>query len=138
MKIKTYDELMKLKTFDERFKYLSICGCIGVETFGSARFLNQQFYTSKVWRQLRHKIIVRDNGCDLGLEGFEIPGRIYIHHLNPISIDDLLNESEFLLNPQYLICCSDATHKALHYGDSNLLNQTLITRGPSDTCPWKT
>ena len=137
MSIRTYSELIILPTFEERFRYLQLGGKVGEDTFGSDRYLNQIFYTSPEWRRVRRDIIVRDNGCDLGIQDREIHELITIHHLNPISIDDILNRSEFLLNPDYLICTCDLTHKAIHYGDESLLITAPIERRPNDTCPWR-
>lgn len=137
MSIKTYSELIKLPTFIERYRYLRLGGRVGEDTFGFDRYLNQIFYKSDEWRALRNKIIVRDNGCDLGIEGREIQGRIIIHHMNPISVDDILNRSEYLLNPEYLIATVKNTHDAIHYGDENLLITVPMERSKNDTCPWK-
>ena len=137
MSIKTYSELILLPTFEERFRYLQLSGRIGEETFGLDRYLNQIFYTSEEWRRIRRDVIVRDNGCDLGIWDREIHGLITVHHLNPISVEDILNRSEILLNPEYLICVSDITHKAIHYGDERLLMTTPIERRPNDMCPWR-
>lgn len=137
MNIKTYSELITLPTFEERFRYLKMQGMVGEETFGYDRYLNQLFYTSPEWRRVRRDVIIRDNGCDLGIWDREIQGLITVHHINPITIDDIRNRSEFLLNPDYLICVSDLTHKAIHYGDERLLITTPIERRPNDTCPWR-
>lgn len=112
-------------------------GIVGESTFGYDRFLNQMLYTSKEWRRVRNNIIIRDNGCDLGVEGYEIPDMIIVHHMNPISIEDLKEFSEDVLNPEYLICVSHNTHNAIHYGDKSLLPIETIERRPGDTCPWK-
>lgn len=135
--IRTYTEMMELPTFEERFRYLQLNGAVGQDTFGFDRYLNQTFYRSKEWKRIRDYVIVRDNGCDLASEGHEIYDRIYIHHMNPITVKDILHESEFLLNPDYLICVSHRTHNAIHYGDESLLYQGPIERTPNDTCPWK-
>lgn len=135
--IKTYSELIQFKTFEERFNYLKIDGIIGQETFGFDRYLNQIFYTSPEWRKLRNKIIIRDNGCDLAVPGLKIIGKIFIHHINPISKDDIISRSDYLMNPEYLICSSKSTHDAIHYGDTNLLPKGPITRTKNDTCPWR-
>lgn len=137
MSIKTYSELIRLPTFEERFEYLKLKGSVGKDTFGRDRYLNQVFYTSQEWRRLRDKIIIRDNGCDLGIEGREIGGKIYIHHLNPLVVNDILAHSEYLVNPEYLICTSFETHNAIHYGDINLLPRNPIERKRNDTCPWR-
>ena len=135
MKIRRYSELCKLKTFDERFEYLSIRSLIGVETFGFERYLNQRFYTSTEWRSIRNYVIDRDNGCDLGLKGYEIGGQIIIHHMNPIVVDDIVNSTDLLLNPDYLVCTSFETHNAIHYG--KLEDVQIVERKKNDTCPWK-
>lgn len=135
--IKTYKELSKLKTFEERFDYLKLKGEVGKDTFGFDRIFNQIFYKSREWRSVRHQVIIRDNGCDLGVEGHDIYGKIIIHHMNPISIKDIENNSEFLLNPDYLVCTSHTTHNAIHYGNENLLFQAPAERYANDTCPWK-
>lgn len=135
--IRTYSELMELPTFEERFRYLQLNGTVGQDTFGFDRYLNQTFYRSKEWKKIRDYVIVRDNGCDLAMDGREIYDKIYIHHMNPIMIQDILHESEFLLDPEYLICVSHRTHNAIHYGDESLLYQGPIERTPNDTCPWK-
>lgn len=134
---KTYSELIKLKTFKERYEYLRLDGLIGEETFGFDRYMNQKFYKSKEWKRIRDQVIVRDNGCDLGVEGYEIGGRILIHHMNPILLKDIQTLSEFLLNPEYLICTTLDTHNAIHYGNSNLLIIEPIERTKNDTCPWR-
>ena len=135
--MRSYRELIRLKTFDERFEYLKLNGLVGESTFGFERYLNQTLYNSSKWRRLRNQIIVRDNGCDLGVDGYEIQGLIIVHHMNPISVDDLKDFSEDVFNPEYLICVSLTTHNAIHYGDSNLLPKEPIERRPGDTCPWK-
>lgn len=137
MSIKTYSELVRLHTFEERFEYLKLKGSVGKDTFGHNRYLNQVFYTSQEWRRLRDEIIIRDNGCDLGIEGREIGSKIYIHHLNPLGANDILTHSEYLMNPEYLICTSFETHNAIHYGDINLLPRDPIERKRNDTCPWR-
>lgn len=126
-----------IPTFEERFEYLKIGGRIGEQTFGSDRYYNQRFYRSAEWKRVRNEIILRDNGCDLGCPDRPIPGKIIIHHLNPIIIDDIDLGSEYLLNPDYLICVSHNTHNALHYGDTSLLPKDPVERRPYDTCPWK-
>lgn len=136
--IKTYSELSKIPDFMGRFEYLSLKGVVAEETFGFDRYLNQKFYRSREWYQLRNKIIVRDNGCDLGIPGRDIFDHIIIHHMNPLRVDDIVNSTDFLLNPEYLICVSSLTHNAIHYGDKNLIAQTdIIERKPNDTCPWR-
>lgn len=135
--IRTYSELMQLPTFEERFRYLKLDGLVGKDTFGFDRYLNQEFYRSKEWKEVRDFVIVRDNGCDLGVDGYEIVGRIYIHHMNPITVNDIVHSSDFLLNPDYLICVSHNTHNAVHYGDEDLLVTAPVERRKNDTCPWK-
>lgn len=137
MIIRTYSELITLPTFEDRFRYLKLDGDVGVETFGFDRYLNQAFYSSDEWKSIRNQVIIRDNGCDLGIEGREIYKRIIIHHMNPITKEDLLYKTEYLLNPEYLICTIKATHDAIHYGDENLLLKDPIERKPNDTCPWR-
>lgn len=136
-KIRTYSELIKLNTFEERFRYLQIGGRVGEDTFGFDRYLNQIFYKSNEWLRVRNEVIVRDNGCDLGITGHEIYGRILVHHMNPIRLEDILNRSEFLLNPEYLISTVKRTHDAIHYGDESLLIRAPIERHKNDTCPWR-
>lgn len=136
--IKTYSELMKLKTFEERYEYLRIGGKVGEETFGFDRYLNQIFYNSEEWKNVRNHVISRDNGCDLGIPDREIRGnKILVHHMNPITKEDILNRSDILLNPEYLITTVKNTHDAIHYGDSELLYQDPIVRSKNDTCPWR-
>lgn len=135
--MRNYRELSRLKTFDERFEYLKIGGLVGESTFGFERYLNQTLYNSSKWRRLRNQIIIRDNGCDLGVEGYEIQGIIIVHHMNPISVDDLKDFSDDIFNPEYLICVSLTTHNAIHYGDKSLIPQEPVERRPGDTCPWK-
>lgn len=137
MSIRTYSELSKLSTFEERYEYLRLGGSVGYETFGFDRYLNQIFYTSQRWRKVRDKVIIRDNACDLGVEGRDILGRIYIHHMNPITLEDIVNESELLIEPEFLICTTHNTHNAIHYGDKSLLILEPIERSKNDTCPWR-
>ena len=136
--IRTYTELLKLSTFEERFEYLQLAdGRVGEDTFGYDRYLNQQFYKTSEWKRLRDLLIFRDNGCDLGVKGYTIYGRIIIHHMNPITKDDILNQTEYLTNPEYLICTTHNTHNAIHYGDESLLVTSPVERTKNDTCPWK-
>ena len=137
MSIRTYSELIAIPTFEERFKYLQLNGNVGAETFGYDRVFNQRFYSSLEWKRLRDEIIFRDNGCDLGILDRRIMGKIFIHHMNPIMLEDIQESSEFLLNPEYLICMSFETHNAIHYGDENLLFKAPIERTKYDTCPWR-
>lgn len=135
--LRCYRELIRLKTFDERFEYLKLKGIVGEATFGYDRYLNQLLYTSGEWRRIRRDIILRDNGCDLAVEGYDILDTIIVHHMNPISVEDLIDFSEDVINPEYLICVSHNTHNAIHYGDKSLLTREPIERKPGDTCPWK-
>lgn len=136
--IKTYKELLKFKTFEERFNYLRLDGTVGKDTFGFDRFFNQIFYKSKDWLRIRDQIIIRDNGCDLGVEGYEIRGqRFVIHHLNPILLSDITERTDLLLNPDFLITTTHRTHNAIHYGDESILIKGPIERRKNDTCPWK-
>lgn len=135
--IRTYTELSKLQSFKERYQYLQLNGFVGLDTFGYDRYLNQNFYRSREWKSIRDQVIIRDNGCDLGVEGYEIHGRIYIHHMNPILIADIEDRTEFLLNPEYLITTTHNTHNAIHYGDESLLILPPVERTPNDTCPWR-
>ena len=137
MSIRTYSELIKLPTFEERFEYLKLKSFVGKETFGYDRYINQQFYKSPRWIRLREEIILRDQGLDLACEGFEIYGRIIIQHMNPISLDDILSDTEYLMNPEYLISVSNNTHQAIHYGDIDIVPVLPKERTPNDTCPWK-
>lgn len=135
--IRTYSDLITLPTFEERYEYLRLDGQVGEETFGFDRYLNQLFYTSQRWRSIRNLVIIRDHGCDLGIADREIFGRIIIHHMNPLTIEDIENESEMLLDPEYLITTVHETHNAIHYGDKNLLMFDPIERTKFDTCPWR-
>ena len=135
--IRTHSELILLPTFEERFKYLQLNGRVGYDTFGFDRYINQNFYKSAEWKRIRDQIIIRDNGCDLALEGYEIYGRILIHHMNPITVKDVELSTEYLMNPEYLICVTHNTHNAIHYGDEKLLMKGPVVRTKNDTCPWK-
>ena len=135
--IRTYSELSRLLTFEERFDYLRLNGSVGKDTFGFDRYLNQQFYRSSEWKRIRDQVILRDNGCDLGIEGYEIRGRILIHHINPISVEDIHTMSDLLMDPEYLICTSHRTHNAIHYGDESLIITAPTERTQNDTCPWR-
>lgn len=135
--IRTYSEMIKHKTLEDRYKYLRLFGDVGKDTFGHSRFLNQDFYRSREWKKVRDEVIVRDNGCDLGVEGYEIYDRVYIHHMNPITIDNIVDRDlEKLLDPETLVCVSFNTHQAIHYGDESLLPQIPIERKPGDTKLW--
>lgn len=137
MIIRTYSELIQIPTFEERFRYLQLKGVVGRDTFGFDRYMNQVFYRSQRWKEVRDAVIIRDNGCDLGIPGREIYGKITIHHMNPIRLSDIENESAYLLNPEYLICVTHNTHNAIHYGDENLLVKLPVERRRNDTCPWR-
>ena len=140
MKIRRYSELRHLQTFEERYNYLKLNGQVGYDTFGFDRYLNQMFYRSTEWKQIRSVIIARDNACDLGVDGYSInSGKIYIHHMNPVLVDDIKNSSDTILDPEFLICCSFSTHNAIHYGsfDSIDIPRDPIVRAPFDTCPWR-
>ena len=137
MRNKSYLELIQIPTFQERYEYLKIGGRIGEETFGFDRHLNQTLYRSSEWKHFRRQIIIRDKGCDLGCEGYELYDKILIHHINPITIDDVLNRASCIFDPNNVICTSLNTHNAIHYGDSELLVTEPIKRTKNDTCPWK-
>jgi hypothetical protein len=137
MTIRTYSELITIPTFEERYEYLRLQGKVGEETFGFDRWLNQVFYKSSEWKSIRNKVIVRDFGCDLALRDREIQGRILVHHMNPVMVKDIVDRTEFLLNPEYLVSTSKNTHDAIHYGDSSLLTTMPIERTQNDTCPWR-
>lgn len=137
MSIRTYSELIKIPTFKDRFEYLRLDGKVGEETFGFDRYLNQIFYKSQEWKAARDFVIIRDQGCDLAMEGHEIFERILVHHMNPIRIEDIVNRSKYLLDPEYLICTIKNTHDAIHYGDGSLLITGPIERTKNDTCPWR-
>lgn len=137
MSIKCYSELMRLPTFQSRYQYLRLNGAVGKETFGFDRYMNQFFYRSSEWRRVRDIVIARDAGCDLGIPGREIFQKAIIHHMNPIRQEDILDRSEYLLDPEYLITTIHDTHLAIHYGDEHMLLQEPIERRPNDTCPWK-
>ena len=137
MIIRTYSELITLPTFEDRYRYLQLNGAVGKDTFGFDRYINQQFYRSKEWQRIRDEVIIRDNACDLGIEGYEIHGRIYVHHMNPIMARDIQSNSDYLMNPEFLICTTHRTHNAIHYGDENLLARAPIERTKNDTCPWR-
>lgn len=137
-KIRRYSELIKLPTFDERFEYLKLTGKVGQDTFGFDRYLNQALYQSSLWKEARRKALVRDGGYDLGIKDRPIGERIVVHHMNPISVEDLEDgDIEKLCDPEFLICVSHATHNAIHYGNKNLLNELPKERTPNDMCPWR-
>ena len=137
-KIRTYSDLIQLKTFNERYKYLCLNGFVGEKTFGVERYLNQILYKSKEWKKVRDFVIIRDNGCDLAMPDYEIFNKIYIHHMNPISVDDVINlNKDILFNPEYLITVSFNTHQAIHYGNDNILPTLPGERKKGDTCLWR-
>ncbi len=138
MNFRTYSELITIPTYKERFEYLRLAGAVGQETFGFDRQLNQMLYQrSRRWKDARDQVIIRDNGCDLGIIGYEIFDKILIHHMNPITLDDVLNDRDWIYDPEFLICTTHNTHNAIHYGNVNLLTLGPIERTPNDTCPWK-
>lgn len=137
MRKRSYRELLQLHTFEDRFEYLNLVGMVGDETFGHDRIFNQQFYHSSEWRRTRSGIILRDNACDLGMNGYEINSRIIIHHINPITIEDIEYGSDKLFDPDNLICVTKQTHDAIHYGSKQTLPKIPIERVPGDTCPWR-
>lgn len=137
MNTKRYSELITIPTYEERFKYLQLKGAVGNDTFGYDRYLNQILYNSPEWKRLRNQIIIRDNGRDLGCEGYEIYGRILIHHMNPITVEDIVSRDPIVFDPENLICVSHNTHNAIHYGDENLLIMAPVERTKNDTCPWR-
>lgn len=139
MSIRTYSELSQLKTFEDRYRYLRLGGQVGKETFGYDRWINQKFYKDPEWLAARDFVIMRDRGCDLGMEGHEIPEGVIIivHHINPITVEDILRRSDFLTNPEFLISTMKSTHDAIHYGDESLLITAPVERRKNDTCPWR-
>lgn len=137
MLLKSYRNLILLPTLEERYEYLKLTGQVGEATFGFDRYLNQEFYTSREWRQFRYKMIARDEGCDMGLIDYPIGGRVILHHINPLSIEDFENSSDLLFDPDNVICVSEPTHNAIHFGDETLLPAEPILRTPNDTIPWR-
>lgn len=135
--VKTYSELIKIKDYYKRFEYLKLGGKVGFETFGFDRWINQIFYNSNEWKQFRHSIILRDNACDMAVQGYDIIERLIVHHINPITKEDIVNRNPKLFDPENTICVADRTHRAIHYGDAKLLPQPIIVRTKNDTCPWK-
>lgn len=133
---KTYHEMLEYKTFKDRYKYLRLIGYVGEDTFGFNRFVNQQFYTSRMWRSVRSQVIIRDNGCDLACPDRPILGKIYIHHINPVSLEQLEDEDPILFDLNNLVCVSHTTHNAIHYGDESTLIEDYIPRRPGDTTLW--
>lgn len=136
--IRTYTELSKLESYEERFEYLKLNGRVGQETFAFDRYLNQKLYKSPEWKHVRDLVILRDNGCDMGVPDYDIFGTIYVHHMNPITTKDIVEVSDYLFNPEYLICVSLDTHNAIHYGSEDYINRNkVVTRTPNDQSPWK-
>ena len=135
--LRSYSELSRLRTFDERFRYLLLVGSVGVETFGFDRYVNQRFYRSEEWKHVRNIVIARDNGCDLGIEGRDINGRVYVHHMNPMNLEQINDHMDLILDPEYLVCVTFATHNAIHYGDESYITLAPVERQPNDMCPWK-
>lgn len=135
--IRCYSDLIQLETFKERYYYLKLHGKVGEDTFGFDRYINQSLYKSNKWKRTRSQVIIRDNGCDLGIEGHELDKYIVIHHMNPLTLEDIEEERDVVFNPEYLISCSSRTHKAIHFGDENLLPKDFIERRPNDTCLWR-
>jgi len=136
MRVKLYSEMIRINSFEDRFEYLKLGGVVGQATFGFDRYVNQSFYKSFEWRNVRDHVILRDNGCDLGFPGYEIHTEILVHHMNPVSIDDIVSHAEWILDPEYLITTTQTTHNAIHYGDRSLLVQPLVERKPGDTRLW--
>jgi hypothetical protein len=135
-KIRTYSDLIKFKSFEDRFDYLKLGGEVGQSTFGFDRYLNQRFYQSHAWKSVRRHVIIRDGGCDLAVEGYEIHSGLLVHHINPMTLDDILHDEDWVTDPEFLITTSHNTHNAIHYGDKNLLMRPVLTRQPGDTKLW--
>ena len=137
MILKSYSELIEIPNYTDRFKYLKLNGCVGSETFGFDRYLNQALYWSQEWRSFRNLVIIRDQGFDMGVEGYNIVGRIIIHHINPITPEQIEDRDPLIFSMDNVICVSHKTHEAIHYGDQSILPSDPIIRKPFDTCPWK-
>jgi len=135
--IRCYKDLSRLESFMERYQYLKIHGKVGEETFGLDRYINQSLYKSQRWKNIRSQVIIRDNGCDLGVDGHEIDRYIVVHHMNPITLEDIEEERDVVFDPEYLICCTSRTHQAIHFGDEGLLPKDYVERKPNDTCLWR-
>lgn len=135
--LRRYSELIRLPTFEARYEYLRLAGIVGEATFGFDRYLNQLMYTSARWKKVRNQVIIRDNGCDLAMPGYDLKSKIIVHHMNPLTMKEVEEVSDDIFNPEYLICVSQRTHNAIHYGDAELLPKGPIERRPNDTCPWK-
>lgn len=134
---RNYSDLCQLQTLEDRFDYLKLNGVVGDELFGYSRYLNQVFYHSRAWMDAKEEVIIRDQGRDLGLPGWKIAGTIYVHHMNPITLEQLKNNDPRLIDPEYLISCSYNTHQAITWGNKALLPQPIVVRRPNDTCPWR-
>ena len=137
MNIKTYTELSRIPDYHDRFEYLKLRGFVGEQTFGWHRYINQMLYRSKRWKSTRDKVIIRDDGCDLGHPDYQIYDKIIIHHMNPITLEDIEEDRDYIYDPEFLICVSNNTHQAIHYGDRSLLPSPLVERRAGDTCPWR-
>lgn len=137
MRVRCYKELKRIEDYYERFKYLQLRGEVGASTFGWERYLNQMLYRSQRWRKVRDEVIIRDNGCDLAHPDFEIRDRIIVHHMNPLSVEDIELDRDIIYDPEFLICAAPMTHNAIHYGDADLLPRLPVMRRPGDTCPWR-
>lgn len=135
--IRCYTDLKMIDSFKERYLYLKVKGKVGEETFGIDRYVNQQLYRSQRWKRTRSQVIIRDNGCDLGVDGYELDNHIVIHHMNPITLEDIEEDRDKIYDPEYLICCSSRTHQAIHFGDEGLLPKDYVARRPNDTCLWR-
>jgi hypothetical protein len=136
MMIRSYSELSRIVGFEDRFDYLKLNGAVGRSTFGFDRYINQKFYTSYEWKRARNQVILRDDGCDLGVPGYEIYGQLLIHHINPMGVDDIIHGEEWIFDPEYLITTTQNTHNAIHFGSDKLLPKTVIARSPHDTKLW--
>jgi hypothetical protein len=136
LRTRCYSELRRIEAFEERFEYLRMDGQVGTATFGFDRWINQRFYTSVQWRSARNEVILRDNGCDLGIRGHEVPFGLLVHHMNPLTMEDIHDGADWILDPEFLICTSKRTHNAIHYGDDSLLPRPVVERRPGDTKLW--
>lgn len=137
MMIRRYSELISYDNFLDRYNYLKLKGQVGLDTFGLDRYLNQTLYRSYKWRKTRDEVLIRDNGCDLGIDGYDISGKIIVHHMNPLTLEQIEDDDPVIYDPEFLICVSHITHNAIHYGDENLLPKLPVERVPYDTCPWR-
>ena len=137
MMIRRYSELISYNNFLDRYNYLKLKGQVGLDTFGLDRYLNQTLYRSYKWRKTRDEVLIRDNGCDLGIDGYDISGKIIVHHMNPLTLEQIEDDDPIIYDPEFLICVSHITHNAIHYGDESLLPRLPVERVPYDTCPWR-